>query len=175
MVGYKRGEQIATTTLSAKTGVVPGKYAIGIAMADVEEKSLPFFQSIGEGAKATGQLLVATAVGIGAFLKSIFTFHANLSDVSGPVGIAGYLNQAREFGVSALFAFVALISINLAVINLLPFPALDGGRLLFVAIESITRKRINPKIANTINLFGFGLLLLLMVVITFSDISKLVK
>jgi regulator of sigma E protease len=175
MLSIDRGGQIYTTSIAAKDGVVKDKAALGIAMVDVENLKLSFFPALWEGAKTTGVLITTTAIGIKDFLIQIFTFKADLSQVSGPVGIAGYLNQARQFGLSALLAFVALISINLAVINLLPFPALDGGRLLFVAIESIIRRPINPKIANTLNLIGFGLLLLLMVTITFSDISKLVK
>jgi regulator of sigma E protease len=109
------------------------------------------------------------------FIKSIFAFKADLGAVSGPVGIASYLNQAREFGVATLLMFVAVISINLAVVNLLPFPALDGGRLLFVAIEAIIRRPISPKVANTLNAVGFALLLTLMLVITVSDIAKLFR
>ena len=172
---YERGGKTATTSITALTGVVKDKIAIGVAMVDVENLRLSFFPAKIEGAKTTGKLIVLTSVGLWDFLVNIFSFRADLSQVSGPVGIAGYLNDARQFGLSALFAFIALISINLAVINLLPFPALDGGRLLFVGIESIIRRPINPKFANALNLLGFALLLLLMVVITFSDIGKLVK
>lgn len=172
---YDRDSKVATTSIVAKDGIVKEKIAIGVAMVDVENLHLSFFAAIIEGAKTTGKLIVATAIGIKDFLIQIFTFKANLSEVSGPIGIAGYLNDARQFGVSALLSFVALISINLAVINLLPFPALDGGRLLFVAIEAIIRRPINPKFASAVNLLGFALLLLLMAVITFSDIGKLVK
>ena len=70
-------------------------------------------------------------------------------------------------------SFAAFISINLAVINIIPFPALDGGRLLFVAIEAVRRKAINPKIANALNGFGFVLLILLMLVVTYKDIVKM--
>ncbi len=173
VVEYLRGKTTATTSITA--GVIDGKRAIGIAMVDVRDVREGFFGGIIEGAKATWRLTAGTAVGIVAFLKSIFTFSADLSQVSGPVGIATYLNDAREFGVSTLFMFVALISINLAVVNLLPFPALDGGRLLFVAIEAIIRKPISPKVSNTFNAIGFGLLLLLMLVITVSDVGKLFK
>jgi regulator of sigma E protease len=68
---------------------------------------------------------------------------------------------------------MVVISVNLAIINLLPFPALDGGRLLFVAIEAVIRRPIKPVIANTLNMIGFALLILLMVVIAVSDILKL--
>src|SRR3989344_184121 len=174
-IAYERVGNTATTTLRAEEGLVKDKLAIGIAMADIENVRFGFFPALLEGAKSTWFLIEGTAVGMVAFFGQVFSFNADLSQVSGPVGIAGFLNQARQFGISTLFSFVALISINLAVINLLPFPALDGGRLLFVAIESIIRRPINPKFANALNLLGFALLLLLMVVITFSDIGKLVK
>jgi regulator of sigma E protease len=102
-----------------------------------------------------------------------FTGHGNLSAVTGPIGIVGVVGDAAKFGFVYLLSFTALISINLAVINLIPFPALDGGRLLFLLIEKIKGSRINPKIANTANIIGFGLLMILMVVITYHDIVKL--
>lgn len=70
-------------------------------------------------------------------------------------------------------SFAALISINLGVINLLPFPALDGGRLFFLLIEKIKGSSINPKVANTANAVGFGILILLMLVVTYHDVVKL--
>lgn len=173
VVTYIRGDQTATTSVTAKSGLANNSYAIGIQMADVENTKLPFGEAMVQGAKTTYELFVATMVGTVNFFGSAFTLNANLADVSGPVGIAGYLNQAREFGLSTLLSFVAIISLNLAVINLLPFPALDGGRLLFVAIEAVIRRPINPKITNTVNLIGFGLLMLLMITITVSDVGKL--
>ncbi|MFA6050799.1 MAG: RIP metalloprotease RseP [Candidatus Paceibacterota bacterium] len=173
-VSYERDGKNQTVSITPSPNG-DGRPTIGIAMTDVMESKYGFFKSIIEGAKSTWSLTIQTAIGIVAFLQTFFVFSADLSQVSGPVGIAGYLNQAREFGASTLFMFVALISINLAVVNLLPFPALDGGRLLFVAIESIIRRPISPKISNTLNLIGFGLLLLLMAVITVSDVGKLFR
>lgn len=173
VIDYFRGDKKETVSVVPKDGVIKDRYAIGVQMADVENIKLSFFEAIIKGAQTTYEIFVMTTVGTLKFFGSAFTLHANLAEVSGPIGIAGYLNQAREFGVSTLFAFVALISINLAVINLLPFPALDGGRLLFVAIEAIIRRPLNPKIANTLNLLGFAFLMILMLTITVSDIGKL--
>jgi len=117
-------------------------------------------------------LLWAIAVGILTFLGQVITGQADFSQVAGPVGIVGLVGDATKLGFIYLIQFTAFISLNLAVINLFPFPALDGGRLLFVLIESIKGSAINPKIANTLNAVGFILLLLLMVIITISDISK---
>ena len=80
----------------------------------------------------------------------------------------------RQLGLVYLINFTAVISINLAVLNLLPFPVLDGGRLLFLVIEAVKGSRLNPKIANTLNAIGFSLLLLLMAVVAVSDILKII-
>lgn len=172
-VMYVRGATVATTTITPKLGIVKDEYGIGVGMADIDTVRLPIHKALIEGALTTYNLFVETTKGTLGFFAQAFAFNANLKDVSGPVGIAGYLNQAREFGFSTLLAFVAMISINLAVINLFPFPALDGGRLLIVGIEAIIRRPINPKITNILNLIGFVFLMGLMVTITVSDIGKL--
>src|SRR3989338_1461068 len=89
------------------------------------------------------------------------------------VGMVGIVGDAYKFGFVYLMSFAALISINLGVINLLPFPALDGGRLFFLLIEKIKGSSINPKVANTANAVGFGILILLMLVVTYHDVVKL--
>jgi regulator of sigma E protease len=83
--------------------------------------------------------------------------------------------MAGEQGISTFLMIIALISINLAVINLLPFPALDGGRILFVAIESIARRQIHTRFQNIVNIVGFSLLMALMVIVSIKDIIKLFK
>ncbi len=83
------------------------------------------------------------------------------------------VGDAADFGITALLTFTAMISLNLAVINMLPVPALDGGRLVFVAIEAVTRRPINPVWTGRVNLVGFVLLMLLMVVVTWNDIARL--
>ena len=126
-----------------------------------------------QGFLTTISVLKNVTVGLFVFLVSIFTASADLSQVAGPIGIAGLVGEALDVGFVYLMYFTAFISVNLAVINLIPLPALDGGRLLFIAIEAITKKPIKEKIAVTLNIIGFSLLILLMVVVTFSDIVKL--
>lgn len=135
--------------------------------------TLPVFEALYVGAITTGELTWETAVGIFGFLKNVFVGHADFSEVSGPVGIIGIVGDASTLGIVHLASLVAMISINLAIINLLPFPALDGGRLFFLLIEAIKGSPIKPVIANTANGIGFILLILLMVVVTYHDIAKL--
>ena len=89
------------------------------------------------------------------------------------MAIVGMVGDMRELGVSYLVMFTALLSINLAIINLMPFPALDGGRLLFVIIETITRRPIPSRFFNALNALGFGLLIFLMVLITIQDVRNI--
>ncbi|MDP2665790.1 MAG: site-2 protease family protein, partial [bacterium] len=115
-----------------------------------------------------------TAIGLWHFFYGIFTLSADLSQVAGPIGIAGVVGTASMQGFGYLFSIMAIISINLALINLIPIPALDGGRLLFVTIESIIRRPIKPAVAQALNGIGFLFLILLMLVVTAHDIFKIV-
>jgi len=175
MFSFIRNEVPNTVSVLPKSGIITDKYAIGIAMQDVADLKLPFFTSIYEGVHYTYVMIRDTIVGLYTFVTNIFRGTANFSDVTGPVGIAGIVGNAAELGLTYLLMITALISINLGVINLIPFPALDGGRTLFVAIEGITRRRIPVKFFNIVNIIGFSLLMLLMVVVTYKDILKLVK
>lgn len=95
------------------------------------------------------------------------------SDISGPVGIVGEIGNAAKNGIFSLINLAALISLNLGVVNLLPLPALDGGRLLFVIIEFIRRKPVPPEKEAMVHGLGFFMLLLFMLFVTFMDISKI--
>lgn len=127
-----------------------------------------------KGAEITAHATTAIAAGLGHFFYGIVTFSADLSQIAGPVGIAGVVGDASLRGWGSLLSLTAIISINLALINLIPVPALDGGRLLFVIIESVIRRPIKPSIANAINAVGFVFLILLMLVVTAHDIFKIV-
>ncbi len=156
-------------------GLVEGKYAIGIGMDTVADMQLPIIPAILEGLHYTGIMIRETITGLFTFFASIFDGTANFSDISGPVGIAGIVGNAAQMGFTYLLMITAIISINLGVINLLPFPALDGGRTLFVILETIFRRKIPTTFVNIVNLVGFVLLMALMVVVTFKDIVKLIK
>jgi len=127
-----------------------------------------------EAAKLTAFITKETIFGLGTFLWNIISFKADFSQVSGVVGIASIFKEAEIIGFAQVVYLVAVISINLAVINLVPLPALDGGRLLFVGIEAIIRRPINPKIVRTLSLISFLFLLVLMVFVTAHDILKLI-
>jgi regulator of sigma E protease len=125
------------------------------------------------GANITKDIFIGISLNIYDLITGIFTGTSDLSGVTGPVGIAGLVGEATDLGFAYLMSFTAFISLNLAVLNLIPFPALDGGRVLFVLIEAIKRSPIKPVVANTLNVAGFSLLILFMVFITVKDILKL--
>ncbi len=167
---------IRTVTVTPETNVIAGdpeRVALGIGLSAVGTVALPWYQAPIDGALITWELTRQTAIALVGFFGSVFTLSADLSQVAGPVGIAGAVGDASSNGFASLMTITALISINLALINLLPIPALDGGRLLFVIIEAIIRKPIKPEFANAVNGIGFFFLIGLMLVITASDIFKI--
>lgn len=170
---YMREKEIRTVIVRPEDGVVDGRRAIGISMDNAGTLKLPVHEALYAGALTTASFTWATLTGIIEFFKNIFVGQADFSEISGPVGIVGIVGDASALGLVHLLSLVAIISINLAVINLLPFPALDGGRLFFILIEAIKGSPIKPSIANTANGIGFILLILLMVVVTYSDIAKI--
>jgi regulator of sigma E protease len=172
-ITYKRNNVESKTTILAEQGIIEGKFAIGIAMDDVGTLELPIHTAVWESTKFTIHIIGATFVGLYDLIVGAFKGTATLESVTGPVGIAGLIGDAAKLGFTYLVMFTAIISINLGVLNLIPFPALDGGRILFVIIEAIIRRPIKPVIANTLNAAGFGLLILLMIVVTYRDIAKL--
>lgn len=171
----RNGTPIIVTATPAE-GVItsePTRKALGVSVAPVGVVPVSWYKAPIEGAQLTWEVTKETAVGLVGFFGSFFTFSADLSQVSGPVGIAGAVGGAAHAGLAALLSISAIISINLAIINLLPIPALDGGRLVFVIIESITRRPIKSSVAQIVNGVGFTALVLLMVVVTGHDIFKL--
>ncbi len=176
-ITYTEGnDTTASVTVSPQTGLVaesPERAIIGVQTALIEERQYSAPEAVVEASRQTIDMLSAITVGLIDLLGNVITGSADFSQVAGPVGIVEHVGEAASFGLSSLLFFTAVISFNLAVINLLPIPALDGGRLVFVAIETVTRRPINPVWSTRLNIFGFVLLMLLMVVVTYNDIIKL--
>lgn len=168
-----RGEEKKSIEVAPISGLAEDKKIIGITMDEVGILRLNPLRAVWEGLKTTVNLFYLTVTGILGLIFGAFAGTADLSQVTGPVGIVGLVGDASRLGLTYLLTFTALISINLAVVNLLPFPALDGGRLVFVAIEAITRKKIKPNLAQWVNMVGFAVLLILMALVTVKDIKNL--
>ena len=106
-------------------------------------------------------------------IGSLFTGKLGLSALSGPVGMYSVVGTVAQAGFANLIYLMAYLSINLGVLNILPFPAFDGGRVLFVLIEAITRKKVDPKVEGYFHSIGFILIMILMIYITFQDVLRL--
>ena len=104
----------------------------------------------------------------------LFTGKLSLTNLSGPIGIYNIVDQSATAGLLSLVSLTSLLSINVGFINLLPIPAFDGGRILFLIIEKIRRKPVKPEVENRIHAIGLALLMLLMIVVTYNDIVRFI-
>lgn len=173
---YKYSGEEKTIKVTPSAGVLSSdknKVAIGVSLALVDNVKESPVGAIKSASLATMNGLTDISVGLFTLLKKAVQGTADFSQVAGPVGIVGLVGDAASYGVTALLTFTAMISLNLAVINLLPIPALDGGRLLFVFIEAVIRRPIAPVWTTRLNLLGFLLLMTLMVVVTWHDVARL--
>lgn len=163
---------LATKEIETRANPPEGEGSMGIAMALTGIVSYPWYESIWRGINDSFILAYNTLYGYGLLFKTLFADGKLIAEVSGPVGIATITGQAARVGFSYLMQFVALISINLAILNILPFPALDGGRALFLFIEKIKGAPIDKRIEAAVNSVGFALLITLMIYVTIKDVTK---
>lgn len=176
-ISANKGREIDLKFLRGKDEmvvVVTPNPILGIIMEKIGIVSLPAYKAVWEGAKDTVFLTVTITKLFGTLIVDIFKGGSLAGQVRGPVGIVGIVGDVAGIGFVYVVQFVALFSINLAVLNLIPFPALDGGRLLFLAIEAIRRKPINQKFFQWANAAGFAVLILLMLLVTYRDIIRLI-
>jgi len=142
-------------------------YIIGVGMGGKVEKG--FVPSLKYAVETTGSLFKLMLVTV----KELFTGGVAVKELSGPVGIYTLVGEQAKAGLENIMYLMAFLSINVGVINLMPFPAFDGGRILFLIIEKITGKAIPTNVENMINNIGFLLLIALMIYVTFNDIIRL--
>ncbi|MFT7507584.1 MAG: regulator of sigma E protease [Acidimicrobiales bacterium] len=175
-ITYTHGGDEFITSIKPEVGIILDdmeRPAVGVALSMIDTVRQPIHMALYEATKVTIHSLGAIAVGITTLFVDSVRGTADFSEVAGPIGIVGLVGDAAEFGFTSLMMFTAIISLNLAVINMLPIPALDGGRLVFVALEAVMRRPINPVWMSRVNFAGFALLMLLMLAVTWSDIAKL--
>ncbi|HZK02012.1 MAG TPA: RIP metalloprotease RseP, partial [Anaerovoracaceae bacterium] len=108
------------------------------------------------------------------YLRQLFTGKGSMNDLVGPVGIVSIINDQAKMGIFYIINLTALISLNLAIVNMLPFPALDGGRLLFLIVGQITGKRISDSIEAKIHFAGLMLLFALMIYLVIQDVDRFI-
>lgn len=160
-------------SVEPRSADVEGQGPLGISPVKMGVVSYPWYLAPWMGLKTTFGWVVGIILGFVDLLARIFGPEKVGSDVvTGPVGIAVLTGQFARLGVSYLISFVAFLSVNLAIINALPFPALDGGRIFFVLLEKIRRKKISQSIENAWHLGGFALLMVLVLLVTIKDLGR---
>ena len=162
------------TTVSvtpAYLGVIkrPG---VGVGLTDVATVRFNPLDAITQAFTVTMHYAAIIVRTLWSLLSDLITAHHLSGDVSGPIGIAVATGDIARQGTWPLLQFVALLSINLAIINFLPIPALDGGRALFIVIEALRRKRNNPHVENALHHIGFVTLLILVILVTVHDLGQ---
>ncbi len=174
----KRGKEDVSVNLVPRVSPPPGQGAMGISLARVAFQSYSFPRSIWMGIKYTGVLTARIFVSLGQLFYRLIRgqgMPAGMEPAS-ILGIFYFFYKAAQLGTIYFLQFVAMISVYLAVFNILPIPALDGGKLLFLGIEGIRKKPISQKIENNITLAFFVLLIALVVFVTFRfDIPRFIK
>lgn len=162
----RQGERVTLT--GVPVAGVDGKARLGISLAQVATVKYGFFAAFKEGFYEMGNVFLM----IGDVFTRLFVGDSTGIDVTGIVGIAIYTGQVIPLGMAHILRFAAILSINLGIINALPFPALDGGRILFILIEKIKGSPVSQKVEQIFHTAGFALLMLLMIVVTWHDFIR---
>jgi len=170
-----RGGTEITTSLEPRWDPPEGQGATGATLEMVNittvSQSSPFWRAIPKAAIQGWETMVLFKNEVERLIITKET-----PEVAGPVGIAQLTGEVAEGGVGLLLQFAAFLSINLAIVNLLPIPALDGGRIVFVALEGIRRgKKIPPKREALVHLIGFVIIISIMVAVAFNDIVRIIR
>ncbi len=168
----KRNEENIEKEVTPELRKETNKGGIGVGIIESGVVRYPFFIAIWEGFKTSVLLTGAILVAFYELIKGLFVGAGVSADLAGPIGIAALTGQVARMGFIYILQFTAILSINLAIINALPFPALDGGRLLFLLIEKIKGRPVKKEVEGTIHYIGFILLMILVVLVTFRDVSK---
>lgn len=166
------GKEKQITGLNKEFNKELNKEIFGISFTQVAVVSYGPLQAIPKTFQSTVYFVKEMFGGLGYMMSSIFSGKGVPDGLSGPIGITFITREAIAQGMSYVLYIVAQISLNLAIINIIPFPALDGGRILFLAFEKIKGKPLNEKFELIANGLGFLLLMVLLIVVTFKDVGS---
>lgn len=175
-VEYKRSGATSSVVVRPAHAVVPDaaeRPAIGVSLAVMTSEALPAGEAMRAASLSTYHTLRLSLSGLWSIIKGALSGAPNLSGVAGPVGIVGAVSEASRDGFGYVLALAGFISANLAIINLIPIPALDGGRLFIIGVEAVLRRRVSKLVMRFTNTLGIALIILLMVTVTYNDVARL--
>lgn len=169
---YERGDTRIRTEITPVLNKETNLYTLGVGLESIGLLKLSPLTALREGGLRTVEYTWLTLSGFFNLIYDALLGRADLTAISGPVGIYFLVSDATTLGLSYLLGFTAFISISLAVINILPFPALDGGRLAMLVVETLRGKPLSDRLIARINTIGFMVLILLMVLVSYRDLTK---
>jgi len=171
----ERGKEVFAVSLVPRVSPPEGEGAIGVGLVRVAMTTYPWYLAPVKGVEACCNITGAIIVGLAQVFGNLIQGRGLPpgAQLMGPVGIGSLMTQFAQLGVTYYLQFIAIISIYLAIFNILPIPALDGGKLLFLGIEKIRRKPVSPKIEQNITGIFFTLLIALMIWVTIKDIIRI--
>lgn len=177
-VTYRREQEVFTTTMIPAHAVVEGnadRPAVGIGLMLVTDDALPLAAAFKEAGARTRIAFAETAKGLWKLVRDAAGGAPNIKEIVGPVGLFDYVGNASRHGVGQVLALAAFISVNLAIINLVPIPALDGGRLFLLGLEAVIRRPPPHFVVNIFNAAGILLIIVLMLAVTYNDVARLLS
>ncbi len=173
-ITLRRGNETRETSVLARENPAEGQGSLGVYISEVGAAPSGFFDSIGVGAAKTWGVSKLVVAGFFDMAWKFFTSPGTATEnIAGPVGIVIVAKETSALGFVYFLDLLALISVNLAVLNLLPFPALDGGRIVMALIERVKGSPVSRKLQIAVNLTGLFLLLVLMVLVTIGDVRRI--
>lgn len=173
---YLHAGQERTTNITPAHAVVPeaaGRPALGVGVVLVSSRPLSWGDAAVQAVTTTKNSFITVVRGLWGIVQRATAGLPALSDIVGPIGLVGVVGDAAENGVGNVLALAAFISVNLAIINLIPIPALDGGRLVLLGIETIMRRSAPKLTLQMLNALGVALIIVLMITVTYNDIARL--
>jgi regulator of sigma E protease len=172
LLSVRRGADMREISVMPEQLQETGRIGIGVSLIKTGFVSYPWYIAPVHGLNATVSFTREILLAFSGVIKDVFMGRGAGVELSGPVGIAVVTGEAAKMGFRYLLQFAALLSVNLAIINILPFPALDGGRLLFIIIEAVRGKAINRKFEAVAHTIGFAFLMLLVLFVTYRDVAR---
>lgn len=169
----KRGSRVLEIKAIPRGHTPEGVGPLGISLGRLELYRVPWYWAPIEGVRTLWRSTVAVLFGFGSLIAELVTSGKTSADISGPVGIFFFADDTKNLGLAYFMQFIGILSVNLAILNVLPIPALDGGRLFFLLIEKIKGKKVSQHTENVIHSLGFIALIFLMVLVTYKDIARL--
>ncbi|MDO8663600.1 MAG: M50 family metallopeptidase [Candidatus Wildermuthbacteria bacterium] len=168
-----RGKNTLDVALTPRASPPDGEGPMGVALVRTALKFYPWYQSPWRGVLQTFNLTGAIIQGYYQAIHNVFSGEPSGVQLTGPVGVFSLLNQASQLGAAYFLNFLGMISLYLAIFNLLPIPAVDGGKLLFLGIEAARKKPLSPKIEQNVTAAFFMAMIGLMIYITIGDVRRL--